>query len=140
MQNFILNIKKNSKQTNIPNANNFYEWINYFKEKNKIIININIVTSKKIKILNKKYKQLNKQTNVLTFDLNFEKNKNIIGNIIFCASIIKKEAINLKKPIIEHWKLLTIHSILHLKGYNHNVVKKALKMELIEEKIMYNTK
>ncbi|QQG46880.1 MAG: rRNA maturation RNase YbeY [Candidatus Azosocius agrarius] len=140
MNNFLLNIKINSKNKNIPSINDFYKWISYFKKKTFLTININIVNTKKIKYLNKLYKKKNKETNVLTFDLNFKKNKNITGNIIFCPSIIQKEATILQKPIITHWKYLTIHSILHLKGYSHNIIKNTLKMELIEEEIMLNIK
>ena len=140
MKNFILNIYKNKNKNNYPKKKNFYNWIYYFKKNNQIIINIQIVNKKTIKILNNKYKKINKITNVLTFDLNFEKNNNIIGNIIFCDSIIKEEANKFKKPLIEYWKHLTIHSILHLKGYTHEIIKKTLKMELIEEKIIFNKK
>ena len=139
MKNILINIEKESYK-NIPKLKIFYDWIKYFKNKNFIKINIKIVDIKKIKYLNKKYKKKNKETNVLTFNLNFNKDKNIIGDIIFCYSIIKKEAKILKKPIIEHWKHLTIHSILHLKGYSHNVIKKTLKMEIIEEKMLFNKK
>lgn len=98
------------------------------KNKKNKIINIKIIDEKKITILNKKYRNKNKNTDVLTF-----KNKTLhneeIGSIIICPKIM------LKKHKKNHFEKTIIHSILHLLNYDHIEYKDFKIMSEIEKKI-----
>ncbi len=43
----------------------------------------------------------------------------MLGDIIICPEVLAKEALELKKPLQEHWAHIVIHGILHLLGYDH---------------------
>lgn len=105
--------------------------------KNKILgkkysLSIAFLDEKESKILNKKYRDKNKPTNILSFLLH----KNT-GEIILCPAVIKKEAKIKKfnKTFPELLVFLIIHGMLHLKGLNHGE-----KMEKLEEKYFSHTK
>lgn len=90
-------------------------------------LSVVLVSSGRIKKLNKKYRGKNKTTDVLAFGGG-------LNEIVICPSEVKKNA---KKYNIEFKKELArvlIHGILHLSGYEHEVSeKKAREMERKQE-------
>tara|TARA_B100000035_G_scaffold313501_1_gene327371 strand:- start:4055 stop:4372 length:318 start_codon:yes stop_codon:yes gene_type:complete len=76
--------------------------------------------------LNNKYRKINKPTNVLSFLID---DKPLLGDIVLCHSVIKREAFAQKKRIDDHYAHLIIHGYLHLIGFNHTKDDDALKME-----------
>ena len=55
--------------------------------------------------------------------------KPLIGDIILCHSITKKEALAQKKSLDDHYAHLIIHGYLHLIGFDHTKNDDALIME-----------
>ncbi len=111
-----------------------------FKKK-KVEITIRVVDLIEIQFLNKKYRNKNTPTNVLSFPATNNvhikhKFKYYIGDIILCARYINKEALSLKKNILEHWAHMIIHSTLHLLHYTHNTSQSKKKMQIVENIIM----
>jgi probable rRNA maturation factor len=89
------------------------------KLKNEILgkkydLSIVFVDEKKSKEINKKYRNKNKATNILSFPLR----KNM-GEIILCPVIIKKEAKKFGKTFDQFLGFLVIHGMLHLDGMEH---------------------
>ncbi|MCD6471028.1 rRNA maturation RNase YbeY [bacterium] len=94
----------------------------------KLNISVAIVGRKLIKRLNRKYRGKNKVTNVLSFSgLELSQEKLPKGEIIICWPVIKKEAKVYKRSIKEELKIILIHSVLHLLGFEHG--KKMRKKE-----------
>lgn len=81
----------------------------------KYSLSIAFVDQKTSKELNKKYRNKNKPTNVLSFSL--RKNE---GELVLCQAVIKKEAKNFSKTVSEFMGFLVIHGMLHLKGMEHS--------------------
>ena len=77
-------------------------------------------------LLNKQYRKKNEPTNVLSFLIN---DKPLLGDIILCHSVIKKEALVQKKSIDDHYAHLIIHGYLHLIGFDHAKNDDAFTME-----------
>lgn len=75
-----------------------------------------------IKKLNKKYRNINKSTNVLSFPLDKSN-----GEIFINKALAKAEAKKYKLPQKDYLDYLILHSLLHLKGYDHG--EKMLKQE-----------
>ncbi|WP_367679791.1 rRNA maturation RNase YbeY [Buchnera aphidicola] len=102
--------------------------------KKKNFITIRIVDSQEIKKLNFFYRNQKKPTNILSFPYNLYLNSNniLLGDLVICSKIIKKEAKKQKKNIKGHWAHIFIHGVLHLLGYNHIKKKETKKMELLE--------
>lgn len=98
------------------------------KNKKNKTINIKITTAINIKILNKKYRGKNKETDVLTFKNENIKLHNDIGTIILCPKIMKKTKKN-------YWETTLIHSILHMLNYDHLKNKDFVIMSKLEKKL-----
>jgi probable rRNA maturation factor len=106
--------------------------------KKKVSLTILLSNNKNIKALNKKYRNKNKSTDVLSFP--FEKKINInkspyIGDIIISYEFMNKpkalNALEFKSKVTK----VFIHGFLHLLGYDHIRLKDFKEMLLKEEKI-----
>jgi probable rRNA maturation factor len=108
-------------------------------------ISILLTSTKNMKNLNKKFRKINKDTDILSFpseeknffkkDLKLKK-KVYLGDIAlsyqYIEVIIKKQNISFD----DYFKKMLIHGVLHLIGYEHNSLKKYKKMNLLEQKII----
>ena len=89
-------------------------------------LTIRIVDEAESQSLNNQYRKKNEPTNVLSFLIN---DNPLLGDIILCHSVIKKEALAQKKRIADHYAHLIIHGYLHLIGFDHTQNDDALTME-----------
>ena len=109
--------------------------------KKKVSLTILLSNNKNIKKLNKKFRNKNKSTDVLSFPsekkINMKKSP-YIGDIIISYEFINKPKIlstlNFKIKVTK----VFIHSFLHLLGYDHIKLKDFQKM-LVEEKKIYES-
>tara|TARA_X000000368_G_scaffold271107_1_gene214936 strand:+ start:182 stop:622 length:441 start_codon:yes stop_codon:yes gene_type:complete len=105
-----------------------------FKNK-KQEFTILLTNNKKMKELNKKFRDKNKTTDVLSFPINsiYKKTK-YIGDIAISFEIIKKrsKANNFKYEFDKTW----IHGYLHLVGHDHKRIKDFKKMNKKENLIL----
>lgn len=110
-----------------------------FLSKN-VEISVLLTSSKKMIILNHKFRKKKKDTDILSFPNekpNFYrkklKQKNIyLGDLALSFNYIKKQKIEFE----EYLKKMLIHGFLHLIGYDHNNEKNYLKMENVQNKIL----
>ena len=109
--------------------------------KKKVSLTVLLSNNKNIKKLNKKFRNKNKSTDILSFPA--EKKLNIkkspyIGDIIISYEFMNKpkssSALEFKSKITR----IFIHGFLHLLGYDHIKLKDFKKM-LIEEEKIYKT-
>jgi len=114
--------------------------VHFFREKNTIFT-ILLTNSLNMKKLNKKFRNQNKSTDVLSFpsfssyNLKLIKKKNIyIGDIATCYEIIDIRS-NENNFFLEFDKVW-VHGLLHLVGYNHKKNKDYFKMNAIEKRIL----
>ena len=91
-----------------------------------IVVSILLTSNNEIKKLNNQYRKKNEPTNVLSFLIN---DNPLLGDIILCHSVIKKEALAQKKSIDDHYAHLVIHGYLHLIGFDHTKNDDELTME-----------
>ena len=123
----------------IPTKKEFMTWVSpIFTEHTKNLeICIRIVDEKESVLLNQKYREKNHPTNILSFL--YEKNDNVIvGDLVVCAKIIEKEAIDQNTPSLAHWAHIIIHGCLHLMGHDHKTIKQAKIMEDLEGHFLQN--
>lgn len=86
---------------------------------------ISFVNSDVIKDLNKKYRDVNFPTDVITFNAyengNIPNNEIIFpGDIVICLSEIKNNCLKYNVEFYEELQRVLIHSILHLLGWTHD--------------------
>jgi len=109
----------------------------------EIEISVNLVGEGKIKALNKKYRNKNKVTDVLSFPLDSNpalKGAIInLGDIFICLPFAKKQAKRENISIEEELSRLSIHGFLHLLGYDHERTEEdRWEMEKLEKKLIEN--
>ena len=107
--------------------------IKRFKIKKEI--SIAILSSAEIKKLNKIYRQKNKVTDVLSFNLDDEQ---ILGEIVICLDQAKKQAKEKKTSLQAELKLLVVHGTLHLLGYDHEINTASAERQEAEEIFLLN--
>ena len=114
--------------------------VKFFKGKN-IIFTILLTSSLNMRKLNKKFRNRNKSTDVLSFpflpseNLKFIKQKKFyIGDIATSYEIINSRS--KKNNFLLEFDKAWIHGFLHLMGYNHVKNKDYFKMNKIEKKIL----
>ena len=110
----------------------------YKFSKKKVYITLLLSNNRNIKILNKKFRNKDKHTDILSFPFDKKKrnSKNIyLGDIIISFNYMNKPKnlsnIKFKKKTIK----IFIHGFLHLLGYDHVKLKDYRKMIKEEQKI-----
>ncbi|MGG4604740.1 rRNA maturation RNase YbeY [Paenalcaligenes sp. Me131] len=86
--------------------------------------------------LNGQYRDKAYATNVLTFEYGVDENQRITADIIICDDVLKREAVEQKKTLLQHAAHLTVHGVLHALGYDHIDPEDAEDMESLEIEIL----
>lgn len=101
-------------------------------------IGVRIVDEDESRVLNRDYRGKDKPTNILSFpsDLpEFVRTKletALLGDLVICAPVVRREAEEQGKTEQAHWAHLTVHGVLHLLGYDHIEDDEAAVMEPLE--------
>ena len=117
-----------------------YKFIN-----KKAYISILLTNNKKIKLLNKKFRNRNKSTDILSFPFFDKKNINKIskdkkfylGDIAISYEEFSKKN---KKNYADGFIKILIHGFLHLLNFDHKLDKDFKRMNSIENKIYKKVK
>lgn len=88
----------------------------------KYELSVAIVGASKIRELNRRYRAIDKPTDILSFPLSKTE-----GEIYICPTLAKKEATKFDRLYENFLLFLFIHGLVHLKGYDH-----GSRMESIE--------
>ncbi len=113
----------------------------FFKKKN-FSFSLLLSNTKKIKVLNKKFRNKNKSTDILSFPNQTSKiiKKLIKKNIeIYLGDIIinfEKMNTSSKTLFHKHFNILWIHGLVHLFGYDHKTDNNYIKMKTLEKKFL----
>ncbi|MEM1114072.1 MAG: rRNA maturation RNase YbeY [Pseudomonadota bacterium] len=101
-------------------------------------ISLRIVDMEEMAGLNLAYRGKNGPTNVLSFpaDLPEELHLSLLGDIVICAPVVRREAAEQDKSEGHHFAHMTVHGTLHLLGYDHLAPGEADLMEQLETSIL----
>ena len=108
-------------------------------------VSVSFLDNEQIRELNNEYRNKDASTDVLSFpmgedgvyDLNKETNAYILGDIVISLETAFKQAKVYGHSLEREIGFLTVHSMLHLLGYDHETDKlEALKMREKEEAIL----
>ncbi len=145
----IIDIQNTISSDSVPSKEKLEVWvketllcsdINY----NQPEMTLRIVSPEESQRLNNDYRQKDSPTNVLSFP--FEKPEmlpleaigELLGDLVICEQILIAEAKIQNKPIESHWAHMIVHGVLHLLGYDHQIVNDAHQMESLEIKVLEN--
>lgn len=132
-------------KVNVFNETNYDINLKYYKyflycalKVSKINGEVNLLFSndKYIRELNKKFRNKDKATDVLTFPESDKLDKEEGGDIVISYEWVKNryDKKNIKKIILK----LIVHSILHLKGVHHDYSEESLKENYKKMKELYS--
>lgn len=129
MPNISLTLQTASQMAELPTQAQFKKWAKAALRLDTEVT-IRLVDEEEGRMLNSAYRGKDYATNVLTFPITEE--PHLMGDIIICAPVVASEARAQNKSIEAHFAHLTVHGILHLHGYDHEIEEQAALMESIE--------
>jgi probable rRNA maturation factor len=119
-----------SRARNVPAQARFRKWVRAAAA-GPAEVTVRLVGPAEGRRLNLAYRGKDYATNVLTFT--YEPG---LGDIVLCPSVIAREAREQAKPLESHYAHLTVHAMLHLRGYDHARAPDAARMERAEIRIL----
>ena len=99
---------------------------------------LRLVDNEEMTTLNCSYRGRNSATNVLSFP--YEALPGVesaqLGDIVICAPVVAREAVEQDKPVESHWAHMVVHGALHLLGFDHLDAAGADRMETLETHLL----
>ncbi len=135
-----LAVQRISEQGVLPTDEDFGRWASaaLADGQTDVELVIRIVDAEESRQLNRDYRGKDKATNVLSFP--FEVPDGVpnshIGDLVICAAVVAKEAVEQGKTPQAHWAHMVVHGILHLCGYDHLEEQQADEMETLERQTL----
>ena len=104
-------------------------------------VSVSFVTNEEIKELNREYRNVDSETDVLSFPMDevFD-GVTILGDIVISTQKIIEQANDFNHSLEREMCYLTVHSMLHLLGYDHMNKDEKNKMRAKEKEIMKKLK
>ena len=125
---------------NLPSAEQFEAWIRpALPESDHVFeMTVRIVDEDESQNLNHQYRGKDKPTNVLSFPFDVPDGLELplLGDLVVCQQVVKKEAEEQNKPLFNHWAHMVIHGTLHLRGFDHINEDDAQEMESLEIRLL----
>ena len=114
--------------------------VKYMKLDN-IEIGIIFVDNKKIKEINKEYRNIDRETDVITFRLaDYEEviydKINVLGDIYVSIDKARSQSIEYGHSYLRELSFLIVHGFLHLLGYDHMNIEDEKEMFNLQEAIL----
>ena len=113
----------------------------------RFYISVTLTTPKNIKAFNKKYRNIDKETDVLSFPM-FEKSdilqiqnskmefEDVLGDMIISIERVEQQAIEYGHSFERELAYMVVHSFYHLMGEDHMVEEDKACMRAKEEKVL----
>ena len=125
----------------LPKDEDLLKWVTAtltFENQSDSELTIRFVDEKESAKLNQQYRHKTGSTNVLSFPFEApaEVELDLLGDLVICNDVVKKQAAEQKKEELAHWAHMVVHGTLHLLGYDHLTDAEADVMEDKEIKIL----
>ena len=117
-------------------------------ENSKLYISITLTTPEQIHLINKQYRDVDKETDVLSFPM-FEKEEieqkienqdfeyeDVLGDIVISIERVKGQAEEYGHSFERELAYMVVHGFYHLMGYDHMVEDDKVLMRAKEENIL----
>lgn len=117
-------------------------------ENSKLCISIILTTPETIRKINKNYRDIDKETDVLSFPM-FEKDEldqkiehnnfdheDVLGDIVISIERVKGQAKEYGHSFEREFSYMIVHGFYHLMGYDHIKKEDKIKMRPKEEKVL----
>ena len=104
-------------------------------------LNMRIVTEDEMSQLHVKWMDLPGPTDVISFPMDEVKPNSksdgpaIVGDIVLCPAFAEK---NGKQSLEKELELLTVHGVLHLLGFDHEIIDEEKEMFKLQDDLLAN--
>lgn len=118
----------------LKEVENFLKFVVKKEKLENAIFNIIIIDNPRIKEINREYRKIDRETDVISFaledskDLEYEDFR-LLGDIYISIDKAVSQSIEYNHSLLRELSFLSIHGLLHLLGYDH--------MKEEDEKIMF---
>lgn len=120
------------------------DFINYCIEKlnlKNVMFNVIIIDNEKIHEINKKYRMIDRSTDVISFALedskeNFTSKIRMLGDIYISYEKVISQALEYDHSKVRELCFLAIHGLLHLLGYDHINKEDEIKMFDLQKELL----
>lgn len=134
----------NNNKELVEETEQMKDFIKYCVKKLKlknVIFNVIIINNKKIHEINKKYRKIDKPTDVISFALedskeNFTSKIRMLGDIYISYEKVKSQALEYNHSLVRELCFLTIHGLLHLLGYDHMKKEDEIRMFELQKELL----
>ena len=136
-----IDIQRVSTSVTMPDDHQFQLWAETILDgkRDEAVLVVRIVDEEEACRFNHDYRGKDYASNVLSFPLELPAGLPVeianlhLGDILLCAPVVAREALEQKKQEAHHWAHLMIHGVLHLLGYDHENIADAQAMESLEK-------
>lgn len=129
---------QNVSEDPCPGSEQFIRWVTAALEGSRAEVSLRIVDEEEMAELNQRFRHRQGTTNVLSFPFEAPAGttNDFLGDIVMCAPVVRSEALEQGKSEEAHWAHMTVHGVLHLRGYDHLTAEEAEEMETLERRIL----
>jgi probable rRNA maturation factor len=135
-----LDVSYAARQPWVPSSRRLAEWTNaaLAPERRSVVLSVRVVGLARSRSLNAHYRHKDKPTNVLSFGGagRVPDGRYFLGELVICAPVVAHEALVQGKTRESHWAHMTVHGVLHLLGFDHELEAEAVKMAAREIQIL----
>lgn len=140
-----LDVQIASATPGLPDAGELRHWVEQAllgssrpRHEHATELTVRIVDEAESADLNQRYRGKAGPTNVLSFPAELPPGlpMDLLGDLVVCAPVVVREAIEQHKPVAAHWAHMIVHGVLHLCGYDHIDAQDAQQMENLEIDIL----
>ncbi len=139
-----LEVQRVSAAAGIPDDEQFQLWAEaaLAGKGSSFSLLIRVVDEKEAQRFNRDYRNKDYATNVLSFPAQLPEGlpedirQSQLGDLLICAPVVIREALEQRRPEADHWAHLLVHGVLHLLGYDHEESSEAEVMESLEIEIL----
>ena len=119
----------------VPPGKNWSAWLRkvlaYLDLSPQSELCVSLVNDRDMRELNRQYRQIDTTTDVLCFPQKSEANPDLLGDIVISYQTAVRHSRRLEITVEEELRLLVVHAVLHLLGFDH---KKKKEREIMREK------
>ena len=140
-----LDLQLATEAPDLPTEADFARWCAaaLAGRRERAALTIRIVDVPEGQALNLRFRGQDRPTNVLSFPFEAppglpagEGLDELLGDLVICAAVVSREALEQGKAPTAHWAHLVVHGVLHLLGYDHHTDTEAQAMEGLETAVL----
>jgi len=133
-----IELQNASRSPRVPSEEDLARWAKAVATAKDQEIVVRVVDEEESAELNGLYRGKSGPTNVLSFPFEAPPGMetDILGDLVVCAPVVEREALEQGKSLPAHWAHMVVHGILHLHGYDHIEEHEAVIMESEEIAIL----